>query len=101
MALQSNVDLRLLNGLLPISLFGGILGFLTISFYAQRLSACRSVPNLEGPSTVFITLGGKVAQLYTQAPGAHFSRLLLHAWAAVGLLFSPVSKQGKFRPHTC
>jgi len=35
-----------------------------------------------------------VAQLYSQAPSTHFSRLLRHAWATVGLFFSPVATQG-------
>jgi hypothetical protein len=35
-----------------------------------------------------------VAQLYPQAPSTHFSRLLRHAWATVGLLFSPVTTRG-------
>jgi len=32
-----------------------------------------------------------VAQLYPQAPGTHFGRLLRPAWAAMGLIFSPVT----------
>jgi hypothetical protein len=32
-----------------------------------------------------------VAQLYPQAPSTHFIRLLRHAWATVGLFFSPVT----------
>jgi hypothetical protein len=36
-----------------------------------------------------------VAQLYPQAPGTHFSRLLRHAWATVGLFFSPITRRGK------
>jgi hypothetical protein len=35
-----------------------------------------------------------VAQLYPQAPSTHFSRLLRHAWATVGLFFSPVTTRG-------
>jgi len=35
-----------------------------------------------------------VAQLYSQAPSTHFSRLLRHAWATVGLFFSPVATRG-------
>jgi hypothetical protein len=35
-----------------------------------------------------------VAQLYHQAPSTHFSRLLRHAWATVGLFFSPVTTRG-------
>jgi hypothetical protein len=30
-----------------------------------------------------------VAQLYPQALGTHFSRLLRHAWVTVGLFFNP------------
>jgi hypothetical protein len=35
-----------------------------------------------------------MAQLYPQAPSTHFSRLLRHAWATVGLFFSQVITQG-------
>jgi len=35
-----------------------------------------------------------VAQLYSQAPSTHFSRLLRHAWVTVGLFFSPVATRG-------
>jgi hypothetical protein len=35
-----------------------------------------------------------VAQLYPQAPSTHFSRLLRHAWATVGLFFSPLTTRG-------
>jgi hypothetical protein len=35
-----------------------------------------------------------VAQLYPQAPATHFSRLLRHPWATVGLFFSPVTTRG-------
>jgi hypothetical protein len=37
-----------------------------------------------------------MAQLYPQAPSTHFSRLLRHAWATVGTLFSPVTTRGNF-----
>jgi hypothetical protein len=37
-----------------------------------------------------------MAQLYPQAPNTHFSRLLRHAWATVGLFFSPVTTRGNF-----
>jgi len=36
-----------------------------------------------------------VAQLYPQAPSTHFPPLLRHAWATVGLFFSPVSTRGQ------
>jgi hypothetical protein len=35
-----------------------------------------------------------VAQLYSQAPNTHFSRLLRHAWATVGVFLSPVTTRG-------
>jgi hypothetical protein len=35
-----------------------------------------------------------VAQLYPQEPSTHFSRLLRHAWATVGLFFSRVTTRG-------
>jgi hypothetical protein len=31
----------------------------------------------------------RVAQLYPQALGTHFGRLLRHAWVTVGLFFNP------------
>jgi hypothetical protein len=36
-----------------------------------------------------MTPGDKVAQLYPQALGTHFSRLLRHGWVTMGLLFNP------------
>jgi hypothetical protein len=46
-------------------------------------------PNLEDQASIFMTPGDSVAQLYTQALGTHFSRLLRHAWVTVGLFFNP------------
>jgi hypothetical protein len=49
----------------------------------------RPTPTLEDQASVFIFRIGRVAQLYPQAPGTHFSHLLRHTWATVGLfLFS-------------
>jgi hypothetical protein len=36
-----------------------------------------------------MTPGDRVAQLYPQALGTQFSRLLRHAWVTVELLFNP------------
>jgi hypothetical protein len=36
----------------------------------------RPTPNLEDQASVFMTPGDRVAQLYPQALGTHFSRLL-------------------------
>jgi hypothetical protein len=57
------------------------------SFYRVGLLAPRPTPTLEDQASVFISPRGRVAQLYPQAPGTHFSRLLRHAWLTVGLLF--------------
>jgi hypothetical protein len=38
---------------------------------------------------MFMTPGDMVAQLYPQALGTHFSRILRHAWVTVGLYFNP------------
>jgi hypothetical protein len=102
MALQSNADLRLLNGLLPIIsilqsiwLFRGhILGFLNVDFFRGEVVAPRPTPNLEDQVFIFISPGDCVAQLYPQAASTHFSRLLRHAWVTVGLFFSPVTTRG-------
>jgi hypothetical protein len=57
-------------------------------------SAPRPTPNLEDQVSIFISLGDWVAQLYPQALSTHFSRLLWHAWATVGLFFSLVTTRG-------
>jgi hypothetical protein len=46
-------------------------------------------PQLEGQVSVFMTPGDRVVQLYSQALGTHFSRLVRHAWVTVGLFFNP------------
>jgi hypothetical protein len=93
-ALQSNADLRLLNGLLPVisnrSDCSEVSKLLT--FPGVGSLAPRPTPNLEDQvSILFISPGDWVAQLYPEAPSTHFSRLLRHAWATVGLFLSPVS----------
>jgi hypothetical protein len=51
-------------------------------------------PNLEDQASVFMTPGDRVAQLYPQALGTNFSRLLRHAWVTVGLFFNPCHHMG-------
>jgi hypothetical protein len=46
-------------------------------------------PPLEDQVSVFMTPGDRVDQLYPQVLDTHFSRLLRHAWATVGLLLNP------------
>jgi hypothetical protein len=50
--------------------------------------------NLEDQVSVFMTPGDRVAQLYPQALGTHFNRLLRRAWVTVGLLFNPGHHMG-------
>jgi hypothetical protein len=67
------------------------LGFSTIVVLRDGVVSPCPTPNLEGQASVFITPGDRVAQLYPQAPGTHFSRLLRHAWVAVGLFLFPAT----------
>jgi hypothetical protein len=61
-------------------------GFVTI----QGLIDCPAPnPQLGGPGSVFMTPGDRVAQLYPQALGTNFSRLLRHERVSVGLFFNP------------
>jgi hypothetical protein len=53
------------------------------------LLAPRPTPTLEDQASVFISPRGRVAQLYPQAPGTHFSRLLRHACVTGGLFLFP------------
>jgi hypothetical protein len=53
------------------------------------LAPCPT-PTLEDQASVFISLRGRVAQLYPQTRGTHFSRLLQHTWVTVGL-YSPLT----------
>jgi hypothetical protein len=55
----------------------------------------RLAPNLEDQVSVFMTPGDRVAQLYPQVLGTHFSRLLRHAWVTVGLFFNPGHHTGR------
>jgi hypothetical protein len=77
---------------------GHILSFLTVDFFRGGVSAPRPTPNLEGQVSIIISPGDWVAQLYPQASSTHFSRLLQHAWATVGLFFSPFTTWGHYFP---
>jgi hypothetical protein len=44
-----------------------------------------------------MTPGDRVAQLYPQELGTHFSRLLRHEWVTVGLFFNPGHHTGGFK----
>jgi hypothetical protein len=58
-------------------------------FLQGRVPAPRPTPTPEDQASVFITPRGRVAQLYPQPPGTHFSRLLRHAWVMVLLFLFP------------
>jgi hypothetical protein len=58
-------------------------------FYRGGLLAPRPTSNLKDQASVIISPRGRVAQLYPQTPGTHFSRLLRHAWVTVGLFLFP------------
>ena len=45
---------------------------------------------------IYVPSGVRLAQLYLQAPGAHFHRLLRFAWATAGLFFFPVPLGKKY-----
>jgi hypothetical protein len=64
MALQSNADLRLLNGLLPVNcIFQSIWLFRGhIDFSGMGSSAPRPTPNLDDQVSIFISPGDWVAQ---------------------------------------
>jgi hypothetical protein len=62
-------------------------GFVTIIFLQGWIVS--PTPNLEDQASIFITPGDRVAQLYPQARGTHFSRLVQHAWVTVALFFNP------------
>jgi hypothetical protein len=46
-----------------------------------------------------MTSGDRVAQLYPQALGTHFSCLLRHAWVTVGLFFNTGHHTGADHHH--
>jgi hypothetical protein len=64
-------------------------GFLTITFLQGWIVSPAPNPQPGEPGLRINDPGYRVAQLYPQALGTHFSRLLRHAWVTVGLLFNP------------
>jgi hypothetical protein len=60
-----------------------------LGFLNNNLFKGRQTSNLEDQFSVFMTPRDMVAQLYPQAQGTHYSRLLRYAWVTVGLFFNP------------
>jgi hypothetical protein len=70
-------------------------GFVTITFLRGWIVSPTPNPEPGGPGLRIYDPGDRVAQLNPQALGTHFSRLLRHAWVAVGLLFTPGHHTGE------
>jgi hypothetical protein len=97
LAPQPSLALGLLHNLLPIQ--SGWISWRLLNnflFYRVGLLVPRPTPTLEDQASVFISPRGRVAQLYPQARGTHFSRLLRHAWVTVGLFLFPGHHTGIF-----
>lgn len=62
-------------------------GFLTISLLQWQTVSMSSIPQPGGPVHRIYNHGGRVVQLYPQAPGTHFSRLWRRAWTAAKFLY--------------
>jgi hypothetical protein len=61
-------------------------------FYRAGIWAPRPTPNPWRPGLrIYVPRRERVVWLYPQTLGTHFSRLLRHAWATLGLFFSPVT----------
>jgi hypothetical protein len=69
-------------------------GFVTVIFFRGWIVGPAPNPQPGGPGLIIYIPGDSVAQLYPQALGTHFSRLLRHAWVTVGLLFNPGQHTG-------
>jgi hypothetical protein len=95
LAPQPSLGLDFLRNLLPLKMAEFLGGFSTF-FYRVRLLAPRPTPTPEDQAFVFVSPRGRVAQLYPQALGTHFSRLLRHAWVTVGLFLFPGHHTGNF-----
>jgi hypothetical protein len=54
-------------------------GYVAITFLQGWIVSPRLTPNLEDQVSAFMISGYRVSQLYPQALGTHFSRLLRHA----------------------
>jgi hypothetical protein len=64
-------------------------GFVTITFLQGWIVSPAPNPQPKGPGLRIYDPGDRVAQVYPQALGTHFSRLLRYTWVTEGLLFNP------------
>jgi hypothetical protein len=72
-------------------------GFVTITFLQGWIVSPAPNPKPGGPGIRIYDPGDRVAQLYPQALGTHFSRFLRHGWVTVGLSFNPGHHTGGVR----
>jgi hypothetical protein len=68
-------------------------GFITITFLQVCIISPPPNPQPGGPG-LRISPWHRVTQLYPQALGTHFSRLLRHAWVTEGPFFNPGHQTG-------
>jgi hypothetical protein len=66
--------------------------FITITFLQGWIVTPAPNPQPGGPGLRILTPGDRVAQLYPQALGNHFSRLLRHAWVTVYCLIPATTR---------
>jgi hypothetical protein len=86
---QPSLGLGLLRNLLPLKMAEFLGGFLIIFLLQRRVASPAPNPHPGGPGLWFISLRGRVAQLYPQVSSTHFSRLLRYLWVTVGLFLFP------------
>jgi hypothetical protein len=70
-------------------------------FIETGLLALCSNPQPGGPGLHIYILWRLSGPVIPQPLSTHFSRLLRHAWATVGLFFSPVTTQGVIHTVSC
>jgi hypothetical protein len=75
-------------------------GFWTIFLHGRVVSPTPN-PHPAVPGLCIYIPQSRVAQLYPQVPGTHFSRLLRHAWVTVGRFLFPGHHTGNFTFIRC
>jgi hypothetical protein len=69
-------------------------GFVTITYLQGWIVSPAPNPQPGGPGLHIYDPQRQGAQLYPQALGTHFSRLLRYTWVTVGLFFNPGHHMG-------
>ena len=100
LALQPNAGLRLHNGPPPLNLSDAI-WFLNRQFFTGWGCQPYAQPPTWRTRSYMYNPRNWVAQLYPQALGTYLSRLLRHAWATIGLFFTPGQHMGYIYIYLC